>query len=43
VVQNGWYFAAFTAGGQTIGKMIVGIRVLRDHHTGTMVVRQTAS
>jgi uncharacterized RDD family membrane protein YckC len=30
VVQNGGYFAAFTAGGQTIGKMITGIRVVSD-------------
>jgi uncharacterized RDD family membrane protein YckC len=28
VVQNGGYLVAFTAGGQTIGKMLVGIRVV---------------
>jgi uncharacterized RDD family membrane protein YckC len=28
IVQNGGYLVAFTAGGQTIGKMLVGIRVV---------------
>lgn len=28
VVQNGGYLVAFTAGGQTIGKMLTGIRVI---------------
>lgn len=28
LLQNGAYFAAFTAGGQTLGKMSVGIRVV---------------
>jgi uncharacterized RDD family membrane protein YckC len=28
VVQNGGYLVAFTAGGQTLGKMMVGIRVV---------------
>jgi len=28
LVQNGGYFVAFTAGGQTLGKMAVGIRVV---------------
>ena len=28
VVQNGGYLVAFTAGGQTIGKMLTGIRVV---------------
>jgi uncharacterized RDD family membrane protein YckC len=28
VVQNGGYFVAFTAGGQTLGKMLAGIRVV---------------
>jgi uncharacterized RDD family membrane protein YckC len=28
VVQNGGYLVAFTAGGQTIGKMVLGIRVV---------------
>jgi uncharacterized RDD family membrane protein YckC len=27
-VQNGGYFVGFTAGGQTLGKMAVGIRVV---------------
>ena len=27
-VQNGGYLVAFTAGGQTLGKMVVGIRVV---------------
>jgi uncharacterized RDD family membrane protein YckC len=30
LLQNGGYFVAFTAAGQTVGKMIVGIRVLAD-------------
>jgi uncharacterized RDD family membrane protein YckC len=28
IVQNGGYLAAFTAGGQTLGKMVTGIRVV---------------
>ena len=28
VVQNGGYLVAFTVGGQTIGKMLTGIRVV---------------
>jgi uncharacterized RDD family membrane protein YckC len=28
VLQNGGYVAAFTAGGQTIGKMVFGLRVV---------------
>jgi len=28
LVQNGGYFVAFTAGGQTLGKMVAGIRVV---------------
>ena len=28
LVQNGGYLAAFTAGGQTLGKMVAGIRVV---------------
>src|SRR5207244_2960581 len=27
IVQNGGYLVAFTAGGQTLGKMVTGIRV----------------
>ncbi|HEY7293320.1 MAG TPA: RDD family protein [Vicinamibacterales bacterium] len=34
VVQNGGYLAAFTAGGQTIGKMIAGIRVVATESAG---------
>jgi uncharacterized RDD family membrane protein YckC len=30
LVQNGGYFVAFTAGGQTLGKMAAGIRVVAD-------------
>ena len=30
LVQNGGYLVAFTAGGQTLGKMAVGIRVVSD-------------
>jgi uncharacterized RDD family membrane protein YckC len=29
-VQNGGYLVAFTAGGQTLGKMVAGIRVVPD-------------
>ena len=30
LVQNGGYFVAFTAGGQTLGKMAMGIKVVTD-------------
>ena len=30
LVQNGGYFVAFTAGGQTLGKMAMGIKVITD-------------
>jgi uncharacterized RDD family membrane protein YckC len=30
VVQNGGYLVAFTAGGQTLGKMVAGIRIVPD-------------
>jgi uncharacterized RDD family membrane protein YckC len=30
LVQNGGYFVAFTAGGQTLGKMAMGIMVVTD-------------
>jgi uncharacterized RDD family membrane protein YckC len=35
LVQNGGYFVVFTAGGQTLGKMVAGIRVVAadDHDT----------
>jgi uncharacterized RDD family membrane protein YckC len=51
-VQNGGYLVAFTAGGQTLGKMAAGIRVtalfsrdrrgLHDRCAGTRVVRAIA-
>ena len=31
VVQNGGYLVAFTAGGQTLGKMAAGIKVVQTH------------
>src|SRR5262249_18547958 len=33
VVQNGGYLVAFTAGGQTLGKMLAGIRVVATEST----------
>jgi uncharacterized RDD family membrane protein YckC len=33
LVQNGGYLAAFTAGGQTLGKMVMGIRVVAADDT----------
>lgn len=30
LLQNGGYFVAFTATGQTLGKMVAGVRVLAD-------------
>ena len=36
LVQNGGYLAAFTAGGQTIGKMATGIRVIATESAGTL-------
>ena len=33
VVQNGGYLVAFTAGGQTLGKMAAGIRVVSPIRT----------
>jgi len=36
LVQNGGYLAAFTAGGQTIGKMAAGIRVVATESAGTL-------
>lgn len=36
LVQNGGYLAAFTAGGQTIGKMATGIRVVATESAGTL-------
>ena len=37
-VQNGGYLVAFTAGGQTIGKMAAGIRVVAAEPTSTLDV-----
>jgi len=35
-VQNGGYLVAFTAGGQTLGKMAAGIRVVASESTATL-------
>ena len=34
LVQNGGYLVAFTAGGQTLGKMVAGIRVVQSDSDG---------
>jgi uncharacterized RDD family membrane protein YckC len=36
LVQNGGYLVAFTAGGQTLGKMAAGIRVVSEESDGTV-------
>jgi uncharacterized RDD family membrane protein YckC len=36
LVQNGGYLVAFTAGGQTLGKMAAGIRVVASEANGTL-------
>jgi uncharacterized RDD family membrane protein YckC len=36
IVQNGGYLVAFTAGGQTLGKMMAGIRVVQSDADGTL-------
>jgi uncharacterized RDD family membrane protein YckC len=36
LVLNGGYFVAFTAGGQTLGKMVTGIRVVPSEPTGSV-------
>ena len=36
LVQNGGYLVAFTAGGQTLGKMATGIRVVATESAGTL-------
>jgi len=41
VVQNGAYFVAFTAGGQTLGKMVVGIRVVSTEAHGSVDLAQS--
>jgi uncharacterized RDD family membrane protein YckC len=38
LVQNGGYLAAFTAGGQTLGKMAMGIRVVAADETESLDV-----
>ena len=38
LVQNGGYLVAFTAGGQTLGKMVVGIRVVLADSDGPLDV-----
>ena len=35
-VQNGGYLVAFTAGGQTLGKMVAGIRVVQSDSEGAL-------
>ena len=35
-VQNGGYLVAFTAGGQTLGKMVAGIRVVQTDSEGSL-------
>ena len=36
LVQNGGYLVAFTAGGQTLGKMVAGIRVVQSETDGSL-------
>jgi len=36
VAQNGGYFVAFTAGGQTLGKMVAGIKIVPDGSDGAI-------
>jgi uncharacterized RDD family membrane protein YckC len=36
LVQNGGYLVAFTAGGQTLGKMMAGIRVVQSDSAGPL-------
>ena len=38
LVQNGGYLVAFTAGGQTLGKMMAGIRVVQSDSEGSLDV-----
>src|SRR5262249_10028533 len=40
VVQNGGYLVAFTAGGQTLGKMAAGIRVVPAESSATLDLRR---
>lgn len=41
IVQNGGYLVAFTAGGQTLGKMAAGIRVVPDGTGGPLDLGQS--
>ena len=38
IVQNGGDLVAFTAGGQTLGKMMAGIRVVQSESAGSLDV-----
>lgn len=42
VLENGGYFVAFTAGGQTMGKMATGIRVVSADTNGSLDVGRSA-
>lgn len=42
LVQNGGYLVAFTAGGQTLGKMMAGVRVVPSRSTATLDLSQAA-
>jgi uncharacterized RDD family membrane protein YckC len=42
LVQNGGYLVAFTAGGQTLGKMAAGIKVVPEAGAGRMDLGQSA-
>ena len=42
VLQNGGYFVAFTAGGQTMGKMAMGIKVVSADTNGSLDVGRSA-
>lgn len=43
LVQNGGYLIAFTAGGQTLGKMATGIRVVATESAGTLDVSRAVT
>ena len=38
ILQNGGYIVGFTAGGQTLGKMVLGIRVIAFDESESMTV-----
>lgn len=42
LVQNGGYLVAFTAGGQTLGKMMTGIKVVPSRSSATLDLGQAA-